>query len=256
MARHHRFLPFALLFFSLLGSLPAGAEDFHIHVLNRPDAAHLASVIEPMLPPGGSVRLYQGQLIIRTTDDNMAELQAALGQLDDKPVTVVVYLRRQGSSSQTQSRAQANVHIQIPDSSSGQIRFEHQQRQQQQLDQYHIRTLSGYPARITEGTLVALTGGWPRNTQLVALDKGIEVVPQLTRDGDVVLQISQSYDRPANGTVATEHSATTLRVTPGQWRPMGSIDVEQNQATRGLNGVSQSRQRVSIPLEVMTQVIR
>lgn len=240
------------LFLALAGQ--AAADDMRIHVLPRPDAAALVSVIEPLLATGGSVRAYQGKLIIRTTDSNMAELESALGSLEAKPSTLVVHLRRQGSSSEQRSGVGTRIQGRIPGSVSGDIRIEQSQRQTRQQDHYRIRTLSGYPAHISQGTLLALAGGY-YGTVFAELQQGIQVVPQLTPNGSVVLQISQRYDQPGGQGVAhTQSSGTTLRVQPGVWQPMGSISVDRQQDQRGLGGVRSSSQQVNLPLEVMVEI--
>jgi len=229
------------------------AEDMRIHVLPRADAAALLPVIEPLLAPGGSVRAYQGKLIIRTTDSNMSELEGALGSLEAKPSAMVVHLRRQGSSSEQRSGVDTRIEGRIPGGVSGDIRIEQNRRQTSQQDHYRIRTLSGYPAHISQGTLLALGGGY-YGTVFAKLQQGIQVIPQLTPDGSVVLQISQRYDQPGGQGVAhTQSSGTTLRVQPGIWQPMGSISVDRQQDQRGLGGVRSSSQQVNLPLEVMVE---
>ena len=225
---------------------------FHIHVLDRPDAARLAAVIQPLLPEGGSVQVYRGQLIIRTTDANMAELEQTLGQLNSQPVTIIVHLRRQASTASSQHENRSTVHIQVPGGADGQIHFQHRGQRNEQLNQYHIRTLSGYAARIGTDTLVALTDGWPLTTRLVALQQGIEVLPTMTGDGDVTLQISQIFTQPGGG----QYSATTMRVQPGHWQPIGSIRIDQQSDMTGTGGSQHHSQHVTVPLEVMAEVIR
>ena len=244
-----------LVFLLLLALVvPASADNLRIHVLPRPDAPALLPVIEPLLPPGGSVRAYQGKLIIRTTDSNMAELEQALGSLEDTPSALVVHLRRHGSSSEQRHGVNTRIQGQIPGGVSGDIRIQQSQRQTSQQDHYRIRTLSGYPAHISQGTLLALGGGY-YGTVFAELQQGIQVVPQLTPDGSVVLQIRQRYDQPGDQGVAyTQSSGTTLRLQPGVWQPMGSIRVDRQQDQRGIGGVQSSSQQVNLPLEVMVEI--
>ncbi len=246
-----RTLVFLLL---LVLVVPAAADNLRIHVLPRPDAPALLPVIEPLLPPGGSVRAYQGKLIIRTTDSNMAELEQALGSLETTPSVLVVHLRRHVSDSEQRHGVNTRIQGQIPGGVSGNIRIQQSQRQTSQQDHYRIRTLSGYPAHISQGTLLALGGGY-YGTVFAELQQGIQVVPQLTPDGSVVLQISQRYDQPGGQGVAyTQSSGTTLRLQPGVWQPMGSISVDRQQDQRGFDGVQSSSQQVNLPLEVMVEI--
>ena len=247
----HRSRHLVLLLSLLLGTIgQAVADTMRIHVLPRPDAPALVSVIEPLLAPGGSVRAYQGKLIVRTTDNNMAELEGVLGSLEATPSALVVHLRRQGTSSGVDTRIQGR----IPGGVSADIRIEQSRQHGSQQDHYQIRTLSGYPAHISQGTLLALGGGY-YGTVLAELQQGIQVIPQLTPDGDVVLQISQRYEQAGGpGLANTQSSGTTLRVQPGVWQPMGSIRVDRQQDQRGFSGVRSSSQQVNLPLEVMVEI--
>ncbi|MED5389042.1 MAG: hypothetical protein VX793_09340 [Pseudomonadota bacterium] len=245
----------ALLICVLL-TLPAFAlaGDMRIHVLTRPDAAALLPVIAPLLAPGGTVRAYQGKLILRTTDSNMAELEGVLGNLEASPSPLIVHLRRQSTHREQRSGVDTRIQGQLPGSVSGDIRIEQTQRETRHQDHYRIRTLSGYPAHISQGTLLALGGGYD-GTVFAALRQGIQVVPQLTPDGSVLLQISQRYDQPGGpGLAHTQSSGTTLRVQPGVWHSMGSMTVEQQQDQREIVGGRSSRQQVNLPLEVMVEI--
>ena len=147
-------------------SLPglSAADDMSIHVLERPDAPALVPVIEPLLPAGGSVRAYRGKLIVRTTEASMQELQSVLGGLEATPSTLIVHLRRQQGSSSQQGGIDTNVRGRIESGQApviqGEVRIGQQSQQQQRQDHYQIRTLSGYPANVSQGTLVALSGGY------------------------------------------------------------------------------------------------
>ncbi len=229
----------------------SAADDMSIHVLERPDAPALVPVIEPLLPAGGSVRAYRGKLIVRTTEASMQELQSVLGGLEATPSTLIVHLRRQQGSIDTNVRGRIESG-QAP-VIQGEVRIGQQSQQQQRQDHYQIRTLSGYPANVSQGTLVALSGGY-YGTTFAQLDQGIQVTPQLTPDGSVVLQISQRFDQPAShNTARTQHSATTLRVTPGRWQPMGSITVTQSGSRQSIGGYQNQQQSMTLPLEVMVE---
>ena len=240
-------------------SLPglSTADDMSIHVLERPDAPALVPVIETLLPAGGSVRAYRGKLIIRTSKANMRELQGVLGGLEATPSTLIVHLRRQQGSNSQQGGIDTRVRGRIESGQApviqGEVRIGQQSQQQQRQDHYQIRTLSGYPANVSQGTLVALSGGY-YGTTFAQLDQGIQVTPQLTPDGSVVLQISQRFDQPATHNAArTQHSATTLRVTPGRWQPMGSISVTESGTRQGIGSYQSGQQSLTLPLEVMVE---
>lgn len=246
-----------LLVIMLTFPVPCTAESMTIHVLERPDAPSLVPVIEPLLPAGGSVRAYRGKLIVRTSEASMQELQSVLGRLEAAPSTLIVHLRRQHSGSRQQTRIDTDVRGRIESGQApiiqGEVRIDQQNQQQQREDHYQIRTLNGYPTNISQGSLVALSGGY-YGSQFAQLDQGIQVLPQLGTDGSVILQISQRFDQPTrHNTARTQHSATTLRVILGRWQPMGSINMTQSGTDQSIGNYQGRQQSLTLPLEVMVE---
>jgi len=120
-------------------------------------------------------------------------------------------------------------------------------------DRYSINTLSGHPAGISQGSLVALTG--TQFPALLALKQGIDITPVVTSDSRVRLTIEQRFDEPAGRQRArTQQASSTLVVTPGQWQPLGQITVSESQSATGLGGASTRSDRFSLPLEVKVEI--
>lgn len=242
---HRAHIWFALLSLSLLLSLatPLRAQ-MSIHIVQRSDAAALVPIIDPLLPEGGYVNAYQGKLIIRTTTNNFDEILAALGDMPDAPRTVTVHLRRHGNSAGQRTAAGIQP---------GRITLNAATRDHQRTDHYQINTLTGHPASISQGTLVALSGtAYPA---LITLKQGIEVIPRMTADGRVRLNIAQRFEQPAgHGTAHTQGSQSTLMLTPGQWQPLGEITVRERFSGTSLGGVRREGHRVNLPLDVKVEV--
>lgn len=240
-----------LLLLTLAGACLA--QDMSVHVIPRPDAQALVPVIGPLLPAGGTVNAYQGKLIIRTTNRNFAELQSVLGEMNSQPRQVTVYLRRSGSGNSEHSSAGINT-VRRPAQTHARIHVEQQRRSLDEQQDYRVQTLSGYPASINQGTLLALSGGH-NGTYLHTLERGIQVIPQVSSDGSVTLQIQQRYDQPGGPGIAdTQHSTSTLRLQPGQWRQMGTINTVNQSKQQDIGRYQTSRQTVTLPIEVMVEV--
>ncbi len=231
-----------LVLLSLSGA--ARADDMSIHVIQRADAEAVLPVIRPLLPEGGYANAYQGKLVIRTDDRNFDEILGALGDMPEVPRTVTVQLRRQGDS----SGAGGDIRI------NGQsVRAGANTVTTRRQDRYSINTLSGHPAGISQGSLVALTG--TQFPALLALKQGIDITPVVTSDGRVRLTIEQRFDEPAGRRSArTQEASSTLVVTPGQWQPLGQITVSESQSATGLGGASTRSDRFSLPLEVKVEI--
>lgn len=237
----------------LAWSVNAWAQDMSLHVISRPDADALVPVIGPLLPSGGTVNAYQGKLIIRTSDQNFQELQSVLGELNSKPSPVTVYLRRAGSADSSHSGAGIDI-VRRPAQTSARVHVQQQRQSLQRQDDYSIRTLSGYPAGINRGTLLALSGG-DYGTVLHSLERGIQVTPQVNTDGSVTLQIQQRHDQPGGpGIAATQHTSSTLRLKPGQWQQIGAINTVSQSSQREIGRYQTSRQTVVLPIEVMVEI--
>ncbi|MED5238384.1 MAG: hypothetical protein VX379_02260 [Pseudomonadota bacterium] len=239
----------------LLGlSLSVTAQDMSLHVISRPDAAALVPVIGPLLPDGGTVNAYQGKLIIRTTSSNFQELQSVLGELNSKPKAVTVFLRRAGGSHEQRFGADIELSRKTFSGTNAAVQVQQQQRYAKRHSDYQVRTLSGYSAGINQGTLLALSGG-DNGTYLHALERGIQVTPQVNMDGTVTLQIQQRHDQPGGPGIAdTQHSASTLRLQPGQWQQMGTINTVNQTTQQGIGRYQSARQTVTLPIEVMVEV--
>lgn len=241
-ARAPGLAPALLVLLVLSGA--ARADDMSIHVIQRADAEALLPVIRPLLPEGGYANAYQGKLVIRTDDRNFDEILGALGDMPEVPRTVTVQLRRQGAS----SGAGGNIRI------NGQgVRAGANTLTTRRQDRYSINTLSGHPAGISQGSLVALTG--TQFPALLALKQGIDITPVITSDGRVRLTIEQRFDEPAGYRRArTQQASSTLVVTPGQWQPLGRITVSESRSATGLGGASTRSDRFSLPLEVKVEI--
>lgn len=237
-----RILSALILTLTLAASNGALAQ-MHIHLVPRTDADALVPEIRPLLPEGGYVNAYQGQLIIRTTDDNFQRIQAMLGRISDHPRTVTVYLKREGADDSGGAGLRLDRH------GVGVIAGERRSRSRRV---YSINTLSGHPAAIDQGNLIALAGG--EYPVLISLRQGISVTPTVTADGRVRLRIAQRFDRPDGNGADTQSAASTLLLTQGQWQPLGSIDVSERRADAGLGGGGRSHHRLHLPLEVKVEL--
>lgn len=233
----------ALILMLALAASGAARAQMHIHVVPRTDAGALVREIRPLLPEGGYVNAYQGQLIIRTTDANFQQIQSLLGRISDHPRTVTVYLKREGTGDSGGAGLRLDRH-------GATVIGGGQHSQSHHV--YSVSTLSGHPAAIDQGNLMALTGG--EYPVLVSLQQGISVTPTVTADGQVQLRIAQRFDRPDGNGANTQSTASTLRLTPGQWQPLGSIDVSERRAGAGLGGGGSTHHSMHLPLDVKVEL--
>ncbi|WP_416392114.1 hypothetical protein NR756_10625 [Alloalcanivorax xenomutans] len=239
--------PFIRTLALLLGLILTGPAlaQMSIHVIQRADAEALVPIIEPLLPEGGSVNAYQGRLVIRTSQENFDQILNALGDMPAAPRTVSVVLRRRQNSEGDDRVLKVE---------GGRVTVSGGRHRQQREDQYRINTLSGHPASVGQGTLIALAGS--QLPALLSLKQGIDILPLLTADNQVRLRISQRFEQLSHGIVAdTQSTATTLQVPLGQWTPLGNIEVREQTRSQGLGGAEQRSSTVTLPLEIKVDLV-
>ncbi|MEY1661905.1 hypothetical protein [Isoalcanivorax beigongshangi] len=227
----------------LLWSLPAAMASEQTYILHSLNASGLATALRPLLPVEAVLIPYQDRLILRTTAEHYAELLPLIQELDRPPRSLRISLRRSGSQrEQSQSLDRHGIAA----------------RQQSGQDQQQITliALEGHSAHIDQGTLVRLTGLYGE-TYLAELEGGLEVLPQVDRDGGVRLQLGQREVQwhADSGQAATQTLRTTLSLSPGRWREVGHLQIQQRSRQLGTDGVQTSRSQVSLPLEVKVELI-
>jgi hypothetical protein len=190
----------------------------------------------PLVEPGGTLSGSRGQLILRASPANVAEIKRALDALDRPAKRLQISVRSDealererraiGASGTIGSRG-AHVDITAADSrrSAG-----------ERVDQ-RVQVLEGGRAFIYTGQSQPL--GVQGGTVIQDLSSGFEVVPRLVAGG-VSLDIFQQRETPGAqpGSVQGQRLSTTLTARLGEWVEVGGT---ASSAARDDRGIASAR---------------
>ncbi len=238
---------FALL---LMASYTLSAEEITILPLHHRLPEQVLPTLEPLVSPGGSIVGAGNQLFVRTTPENLAELQTVLAAID-KPLQRLLISVRQGNDFRADERGLSiqQGSIKLGDNSQIQLEGSVQNNQSQGNNQssQQVQTVEGAAAQIYLGQSLplAMRQIQRQNHQLVLTDTiqyvdvgtGFTALPRLVGD-QVELSISP-LQQQLNGNQIEQASLSTVIGGPlGTWIPLGGGEISSNQQQSGLSGSS------------------
>lgn len=236
----------------------AGAQDLQIIELRHRLADDVIPTLEPLLAPGGALTGMDDLLFVRTTPDNLAQIQQAVAMLDRTPRQLLISVG-QGTVENLQEAGvrgaatigsgDLRVGVNRPPvgdpAASVQARASTQQANLQNIS--HVRTLEGAETFIAVGrsapvTTTQVTPGWAspsvvQTTEYRDASTGFYATARVS--GDVVtLEISPRQQRFSGRSVqrTVETAGITTRVSGrlGEWMPVGGSHDTAGSSTNGL----------------------
>jgi type II secretory pathway component GspD/PulD (secretin) len=200
-------------------------------------------IIRPLVEPDGSVVGMQNQLIIRTSPENLREINKLIQRLDHPPRQLMIYVRQGVAANRSGTGVRTDVNTMVgkdakvvvgkPGPDEG-VRFRvRSARTKSHLDAtQHIRTIEGRPAFIATGKSVPIQEHTTTyygdvvqhrdTTKFRDVTTGFYVTPQLIGD-QVSLRISPHMERAGRvqGTYDIQYAYTTIRGRLGEWIDIG-----------------------------------
>ena len=238
----------------------ASAEDPTLEVYETYMLPHkVAEVVDGLLKPGETIRVFGNKLIIRASDDTHQKIVKVLREIDRPPKNFLISVRAtdQYEAKKTYRTTEIDVlddntvvHInRQPPPEDGVIVFRGSSRDGSismavtakdnvttNKDEmiYQVRALEGTASFITTGSEIPVTQLVWANGQVLpttTLDRAISgfyVTPHFSK-GDVILEISyqqQTRNGQNQPNKATTDVTTTLRVPVNEWAPLaGKSDI-------------------------------
>jgi hypothetical protein len=183
--------------------------------------------LRPLLEPGGTLTGQSGQLIVRASPANLAEIRQALAAIDRPLRRLQISVRFDDAGSAAREELGASGRI-----GNRGTRVEVRGRDErasfnERVDQT-IQVLEGGRASIMAGNAIPLPGGvWETST-------GFEAVPRIAGERVLVEIVPQkeSFDR-------RQSMATTLSARLGEWFEVGGA--ASSAARRGLDSFETRR---------------
>ena len=208
-----------------IASAPFAQQALEIISLRHRTVDQVLPVLLPLVEPGGTLSGSRGQLFLRASPANVAEIKRALDVIDlpSRRLQISVRLddaqereRRAVGASGSIGSGGARVDITAADSrrSAG-----------ERVDQ-RLQVLEGGRAAIYTGQSLPYRD----------LASGFEVVPRLA-GGNVVLEIFQQRENPNDG----QRLSTTITTRLGEWTEIGGTASDAARDDRGIASSSRTR---------------
>ena len=221
---------------ALLGAVPypgSGQQALEIIPLRHRTVEQVLPVLRPLLEPGATLTGQRGQLIVRTSPDNLAHLRQALAAIDRPLRRLQISVRFEEAANSVDREIGAGGRMGHRGTGIDVYARDAQGTGAERVDQ-RIQVLEGGRARIMTGQTTPLPGGvWETAT-------GFEAVPRLSGD-TVLLDIApqkQSLD-------AQQSMATTVSARLGEWFEVGAVVSQAVREERGLASRSRSASAAS-----------
>jgi hypothetical protein len=207
--------------------------------------------LQPLVEPGGTLSGSRGQLFLRASPANVAEIKRALDAIDRPARRLQISVRfddaedrerRALGGSATVGSAGARVTVTAEESrrTSG-----------ERVDQ-RVQVVEGGRAFIFAGQSRPLRV--PGSTEIQDIESGFEVTPRLSGDR-VVLEVAAQRETPGAhpGQVQGQRVATTVTTRLGEWVEVGGTGSQEARDDRGIGAARTTRatqsRRVWLKLE-------
>jgi hypothetical protein len=235
-------------------------------------ADEVRDLIQPLVPPPGSVGAVQSQLIVRTTPQNLLDVKRILAKIDFAPRRLLITVKREGSQTATarggdisgsvggrDARVTApgrpgnqsgNIEVRKGDDRIGARVLNNQSsgadnivQSVQVLEGNTVMIQIGQSAPIVSRTVVQTPQG-PRtveSTDTTTAQRGFRATPRVHGD-QVSIEISSSDDRLSptrSGAIDSQHLQTVISGRLGEWIEMGGIDQSSEREESGVAYMSE-----------------
>ncbi len=233
-------------------ALAAGAalaQPLEIIPLRHATVEQVLPVLRPLLDPGATLTGQSGQLFVRTSPANLAELRRALEAIDRAPRRLLISVRfeQQGQEARQAIGASGTLGDRR---SEIELRAQASERRGEERIDQRVQVLEGGRATIAVGqsrTLpqrqyIRTPAGVVAQETLVVQEAatGFDVVPRLAGDW-VTLDIAPQHERlTGGGGVESQRVATAASGRLGEWFELGALAAAGERDARGLASSAQA----------------
>jgi hypothetical protein len=279
----------------LLAASCAAAQETVLEVipLRHRTAAEMIPIVQPLLVRDGSVSGFQGQLIVRTTPANLAEIKRILASLDTAPRQLIITVRQDADVDRSRSAAEVSGSVDgdhgrvtvpgSPDPRGGSVVLREGDDSvrlqaiegsgsQSGRDMQSVRVMEGREAfvRVGESAPIrerqvqrSVVGGRVvervvESTQYRDAATGFYVLPRVAGDR-VTLDISsqrESLAKQAHGGVNVQSIVTTVSGRLGEWMEIGGVGQDARGQQSVLLGRTTSATRDSRRVLIKVEEVR
>lgn len=240
-----------LIILLFASAAPAQTELKTFQLQNR-NAAEMISILRPMLDPRGGISGTGYTLIVRSTPENLKEIEQLVHELDTALRNLIITVRRGDVSDGERQGIEAHGEIGgdsgkvvIGEGGTPQLRIYSTGRRGDDSGDQRLRVLEGQWAVIQSGQEIPVpqrsvtqSGGGvvvQDTIEYKDVSSGFEVRPRLSGE-HVTVDVRPFRARPANsgGAIDTSSLITTVSGSLGEWIELGGVVEENRSSSRGI----------------------
>lgn len=214
-----------------VGAAGAWAQQaLEIIALRHRTVEQVLPVLQPLLEPGGTLSGSRGQLFLRASPANVAEIRRALEAIDRPARRLQISVRLDDAMQRDAQSVGASGAIERRGARIDITADDARARAGERVDQ-RIQVLEG-------GRATIFTGQSDLHRDMAS---GFEVVPRLVGE-QVVLDVLQQREVPGpHGSVQGQRLVTTVTTRLGEWTEIGGTASQAARDDRGIAGASRGR---------------
>lgn len=252
-----RISQYIMVLFSLCFCLQTlAAAQFKIVTLQHRFAEDILPTVQPLLTGDGTISGVQNHLIIRTSAENMAEIEQIIAALDVARQNIKITVRRHANTNISNSNTNISVRKRIGNidvitsdharnsKSGAQIQLDNGESNTQSNSDQFMNVADGERAFISIGQSVPFSQAWvtltrrylsvQRTTDFIDINTGFSVRPRsigMQIEVEITPRIAHINH---NDIIDFEALTTTIRVNRGEWLNLGSIMQEKDEVSRNI----------------------
>lgn len=224
-------------------SLACAQQALEIISLRHRTIEQVLPVLQPLLEPGGTLSGSRGQLFLRSSPANVAEIRRALETIDRPSRRLQISVRLDDALARERRGIEASGTIGSSGARIGVTAEDARRAATERVDQ-RLQVLEGGRAFIFVGQSRPLRV--PGGTEIQHLESGFEVTPRLSGDR-LMLEVAPQKETPGvrPGSVQAQRVATTITTRLGEWIEIGGTASGMARDHRGIGSASVTRATAS-----------
>lgn len=227
----------------LLAAAPARAE-LEILALRHRTVDQVLPALQPFVEPGGAIQGMSGQIIVRASPQNIAELRRVLESIDTPARRLLISVTQDVATATRSASVGVGVRGRGHEVELAVAAGERRSLGTENIAQ-QVQALEGSPAMIAVGTAVptAVTTWGPNGVVTTTggfaqFDTGFSVTPRLAGER-VFLDIApQRASVQAGGSASVQRVATSVSGRVGEWIPLGGVSTERAVQGASIGGIT------------------
>jgi len=232
-------------------ALPAEAQyPLEIISLRHRTADQVIPALEPLLDQGATLSGQSGQLFVRTSPANLAELRRALDSIDVPARRLQILVRFEGeagtasrdvSGSAFLSNRGSQIELRAGDARTGET--ERIDQRVQVLDGGQAFIATGQSRPVPQRQLIQTPGGVVSQQTFVVqqAQSGFAVVPRVNGQTVTMEIASQREALGPGGTAQSQRAVSTVSGRLGEWFELGALAESGAGDARGIGTAAQAR---------------